>query len=40
MKFRNAVEANRPLQIVGTITALAARMAERAGHNAIYISGG
>jgi methylisocitrate lyase len=28
------------LQVVGTITALAARMAERAGHGAIYLSGG
>ena len=38
--FRQAVEQNRPLQVVGTITALAARMAERAGHKAIYLSGG
>lgn len=39
-KFRLAVEDNRPLQVVGAITALAARMAERAGHKAIYLSGG
>ena len=39
-KFRQAVEENKPLQVVGTITALAARMAERAGHKAIYLSGG
>ena len=39
-KFRLAVEDNRPLQVVGTITALAARMAQRAGHKAIYLSGG
>ena len=38
--FRQAVEKNNPLQVVGTITALAARMAERAGHKAIYLSGG
>ncbi len=39
-KFRQAVAENKPLQVVGTITALAARMAERAGHKAIYLSGG
>lgn len=39
-KFRQAVEGKKPLQVVGTITALAARMAERAGHRAIYLSGG
>jgi methylisocitrate lyase len=38
--FRKAVAEHRPLQVVGTITALAARMAERAGHRAIYLSGG
>ena len=38
--FRQVVEDNKPLQVVGTITALAARMAERAGHKAIYLSGG
>ena len=38
--FRQAVTDNQPLQVVGTITALAARMAERAGHKAIYLSGG
>ena len=40
MSFRQAVQDNQPLQVVGTITALAARMAERAGHKAIYLSGG
>jgi methylisocitrate lyase len=40
LSFRQAVENNQPLQVVGTITALAARMAERAGHKAIYLSGG
>ena len=39
-KFRQAVEENKPLQVVGAITALAARMAEQAGHKAIYLSGG
>jgi methylisocitrate lyase len=38
--FRKAVATHRPLQVVGAITALAARMAERAGHKAIYLSGG
>ncbi len=40
LSFRLAVQNNKPLQVVGTITALAARMAERAGHKAIYLSGG
>ncbi len=39
-QLRNAVTSHKPLQVVGTITALAARMAERAGHKAIYLSGG
>ena len=39
-KFRQAVEEHKPLQVVGAITALAARMAEQAGHKAIYLSGG
>ena len=39
-RLREAVRDHKPLQIVGTITALAARMAERAGHKAIYLSGG
>ncbi|MGI9228607.1 MAG: methylisocitrate lyase [Gammaproteobacteria bacterium] len=38
--FRQAVADNKPLQVVGAITALAAKMAERAGHKAIYLSGG
>ena len=38
--FRRAVADNKPLQVVGAITALAARMAQRAGHKAIYLSGG
>ena len=39
-RFRDAVEANNPLQVVGTINAYAAMMAERVGHQAIYLSGG
>ena len=39
-KFRRAVQAHKPLQVVGAINALAARMAERAGHKALYLSGG
>jgi methylisocitrate lyase len=39
-KFRNAVEAGSPLQVVGTINAYVARMAEAVGHKAIYLSGG
>ncbi|MBW3567963.1 MAG: methylisocitrate lyase, partial [Proteobacteria bacterium] len=39
-QFRAAVEAHRPLQVVGTINAYAARMAKNAGHHAIYLSGG
>ena len=38
--FRQVVAQNKPLQVVGAINALAARMAERAGHKAIYLSGG
>ncbi|MFN0161381.1 MAG: methylisocitrate lyase [Burkholderiales bacterium] len=39
-KFRQAVKDESPLQVVGTITAFAARMAERTGYKAIYLSGG
>jgi methylisocitrate lyase len=39
-RLRTAVEAERPLQIVGTINAYAALLAERAGFRAIYLSGG
>ncbi len=38
-RFRAALEAARPLQIVGTINAFTALLAERAGHKAIYLSG-
>jgi methylisocitrate lyase len=38
-RFRAAVEAENPLQIVGTINAYTAMLAETAGHKAIYLSG-
>lgn len=39
-KFRQALVNNKPLQIVGTINAYSAMMAEKIGHQAIYLSGG
>jgi len=39
-RFREAVAAHAPLQVVGTINAYTARMAEAIGHRAIYLSGG
>lgn len=39
-KFRAAVAEETPLQVVGAITAYAARMAERTGFKALYLSGG
>ena len=39
-RFRAALTAENPLQIVGVINAYAARLAERAGYRAIYLSGG
>lgn len=38
-KLRQAIEANQPLQLVGTINAYTAMMAERVGHKALYLSG-
>src|ERR1700741_4954901 len=38
-RLRAAVEAERPLQVAGTINAYAALLAERAGFEAIYLSG-
>ena len=38
-RFRAALEAESPLQIVGTINAYTAMLAERAGFKAIYLSG-
>ncbi len=39
-RFRNALADTSPLQIVGTINAYTAMMAEQIGHKAIYLSGG
>lgn len=39
LRFREALEAERPLQVVGTINAYTALLAERAGFRAIYLSG-
>lgn len=38
-KFRQALDVERPLQVVGTVNAYAALLAERAGFRAIYLSG-
>ena len=38
-RFRAALEAEKPLQIAGTINAYTALLAERAGFKAIYLSG-
>ncbi|WP_158161045.1 methylisocitrate lyase [Grimontia hollisae] len=38
--FRLAVESQKPLQVMGTINAYTAMLAEHAGHHAIYLSGG
>lgn len=39
-KLRQAVAENPPLQVVGTVNAYSALMAEKVGHQAIYLSGG
>lgn len=39
LKFRQAISAHQPLQLVGTINAYTAMMAERVGHKALYLSG-
>jgi methylisocitrate lyase len=39
-RFRAAVAEEHPLQVIGAITAYAARMAERVGFRALYLSGG
>jgi methylisocitrate lyase len=39
-RFRAALAAEKPLQVVGTINAYAAKLAEAAGFRAIYLSGG
>jgi methylisocitrate lyase len=38
-RLRAAIETERPLQVVGTVNAYAARLAERAGFRAVYLSG-
>ncbi|RMF16470.1 MAG: methylisocitrate lyase [Gammaproteobacteria bacterium] len=39
-RFREALAAEKPLKVVGTVNAYCAMMAERVGHKAIYLSGG
>ena len=39
-KLRNAVDANNPLQVVGAVNSYFAIMAEKSGHQALYLSGG
>jgi methylisocitrate lyase len=38
-RLRAAVDAERPLQVVGTVNAFAALLAERSGFKALYLSG-
>ena len=39
LKFRDAIKNNKPLIIPGTINAYSAKLAEKANHQAIYLSG-
>ncbi|WP_299195363.1 methylisocitrate lyase [uncultured Amphritea sp.] len=39
-RFRKVLAETHPLQIVGTVNAYHAMMAERVGHRAVYLSGG
>lgn len=39
-RFRGALADEKPLQVVGVINAFAARLAEKSGFRAIYLSGG
>jgi methylisocitrate lyase len=39
-RFRAALQAEKPLQCVGTVNAYHARLAERSGYRSIYLSGG
>jgi methylisocitrate lyase len=39
-RFRNAVQEEKPLQVMGAINAYTARMAEATGYRALYLSGG
>ncbi len=38
-RFRSLLKEEQPLQIVGTVNAFSALLAQRAGHQAIYLSG-
>src|SRR5919205_2991686 len=38
--FRTALQEEKPLQVIGTINAYHARLAQRCGYRAIYLSGG
>ena len=39
-RFRAALTEERPLQVIGTVNAYHARLAERVGYKSIYLSGG
>jgi methylisocitrate lyase len=39
-RFRQAVQTQSPLQVVGAVNAYCAMMAEQTGHHALYLSGG
>ncbi len=39
-RFRAAVKEEKPLQVIGAINAYAARLAEKTGFKALYVSGG
>ncbi len=39
-RFRAAIKEEKPLQVIGAINAYSARLAERVGFKALYISGG
>ncbi|KAF5271968.1 hypothetical protein FQR65_LT17499 [Abscondita terminalis] len=39
LRFRQALEVEKPLQIIGTVNAYAAMMAKQVGYKAIYVSG-
>ncbi|NCW74605.1 MAG: methylisocitrate lyase, partial [Gammaproteobacteria bacterium] len=39
-KFRQAITKESPLQVIGAINAYHARLAERSGFQALYLSGG
>ena len=39
-RFRAALAAEKPLQIIGAINAYHAKLAEQVGYKALYLSGG